>query len=316
MIPRLATATAALLIAATTLVACGSTDSATDAAEAKGPTRTVKHAMGVTEVPMSPKRVVVLDTDKLDTMVSLGMAPVGAAQNSDNQKWPTYLGSALANTGVAGTTQQPAIEAIIKLKPDLILGTKFRMEQFYDKLSQIAPTVFTELVGITWKENFLLDAEALGKKPEAEKLLATYQERAKKFGDSLGDAAERKVSVIRFRPEEIRMYGPASFCGIVIGDTGLGRPEPQLLKNQEDRRFGELSEENLRLADGDTLFYSAFGEAAAKNQATVTAQPLWKGLPVVKSGHAYNVDDETWMTGIGVTAAGKILDDLEKYLAT
>jgi iron complex transport system substrate-binding protein len=26
------------------------------------------------------------------------------------------------------------------------------------------------------------------------------------------------------------------------------------------------------------------------------------------------VDDETWMTGIGVTAAGEILDDLQKYL--
>jgi iron complex transport system substrate-binding protein len=28
----------------------------------------------------------------------------------------------------------------------------------------------------------------------------------------------------------------------------------------------------------------------------------------------YVVPDETWMTGIGVTAANKILDDIEKYV--
>jgi iron complex transport system substrate-binding protein len=46
----------------------------------------------------------------------------------------------------------------------------------------------------------------------------------------------------------------------------------------------------------------------------VTAGNLWKNLAAVKAGKAYPVTDETWMTGIGVTAAGKILDDLEKHL--
>ncbi|TDC58306.1 hypothetical protein E1281_02070 [Actinomadura sp. KC345] len=34
----------------------------------------------------------------------------------------------------------------------------------------------------------------------------------------------------------------------------------------------------------------------------------------VETGNAHAVLDETWMTGIGVIAAGKILDDLDKYL--
>ncbi|MFC7589080.1 hypothetical protein ACFQYP_39390 [Nonomuraea antimicrobica] len=54
-----------------TLAACGTSTASQEA----GPTRTVKHAMGETKVPMTPKRVVVLDTDKLDTMVSLGLTP-------------------------------------------------------------------------------------------------------------------------------------------------------------------------------------------------------------------------------------------------
>ncbi|WP_433253390.1 ABC transporter substrate-binding protein [Streptosporangium sp. CA-135522] len=303
---RTAKIAAAVLLSAVTLAACGS--SGGDQATA-GPTRTIRHAMGEGKVPQSPKRVVVLDTDKLDTMVSLGLAPVGAAQAAENQAWPKYLGSALASTKPVGTLQAPNLEAIAALKPDLILGTKFRQEQFYDKLNRIAPTVFTEKVGTTWKENFLLDADALGKKAQADKLLADYQARARSLGGS--DAV--KVSIVRFMPAQIRMYGPESFSGIVVGDAGFGRPEPQRLADAQDKRFGELSQENLSQADGDVLFYSAYGDQAAQSQATVTAGPLWKSLPVVKADKAHNVDDETWMLGIGVTAAGKILDDLEKY---
>ncbi|MGW4411534.1 ABC transporter substrate-binding protein [Nonomuraea sp. NPDC004702] len=290
------------------LAACGTSTGTEDA----GPTRTVKHAMGETKVPMTPKRVVVLDTDKLDTMVSLGMAPIGAAQAGENQTWPEYLGSALSATKPVGTLQQPNIEAIMALKPDLILGSKFRQAAFYDKLSKIAPTVFTEKVGVTWKENFLLDAEALGKKEQASGLLSAYERRAEALGGKFGKLS---VSIVRFMPTEIRMYGPESFSGIVVGDAGVQRPEAQRLADQDDKRFGKLSQENIAKADGDAVFYSAYGEAAAKSQATVTGGPLWKNLAAVKAGHAHDVDDEIWMTGIGVTAAGKILDDLEKYLS-
>ncbi|MFG1682139.1 ABC transporter substrate-binding protein [Nonomuraea sp. NPDC049269] len=298
----------ALLLPLLVLTACGTATTS----QQTGPTRTITHAMGQTKVPMEPKRVVVLDTDKLDTMVSLGLAPVGAAQATESQSWPKYLGSALAATKAVGTTQQPNIEAIMALKPDLILGTKFRQAAFYDKLSKIAPTVFTEKVGVTWKQNFLLDADALGKKEQATGLLSAYETRAKQVGAKY---AKLKVSIVRFMPTEIRMYGPESFSGIVVGDAGIPRPEVQQLAGQQDKRFGKLSQENIAQADADALFYSAYGQAAAKSQASVTGGPLWKNLGAVKSGNAHNVDDEVWMLGIGVTAAGGILDDLDKYLA-
>ncbi|MFD0479669.1 ABC transporter substrate-binding protein [Nonomuraea thailandensis] len=237
--------------------------------------------------------------------------PVGAAQAQENQTWPEYLGSALADTKPVGTLQQLNIEAIMALKPDLILGSKFRQAAFYDKLAKIAPTVFTEKVGITWKENFLLDAEALGKKDQAQQLLTGYETRAKEVG---GRFSKLQVGIVRFMPTEIRLYGPESFSGIVLGDAGIPRPEAQQLADQEDKRFGKISQENVAKGDADAIFYTAYGEAAAKSQAEITAGPLWKNLKAVEAGHAFNVDDEIWMTGIGVTAAGKILDDLDKHL--
>ncbi|GAB3976102.1 iron-siderophore ABC transporter substrate-binding protein [Plantactinospora veratri] len=283
--------------------------------EAGAATRTVTHAMGSTEVPAQPKRVVVLDSDKIDTALSLGVVPIGAAQAGEVAGWPSYFGAEkVAGIKQVGLLTEPDLEAITALQPDLILGSKFRQEKFYDELSAIAPTVFTERVGITWKENFLLDGQALGKEQEAKDLLAAYEKRAKDLGAKLGDPAARKISIVRFRPTEIRVYGPESFSGLVLGDVGLGRPERQLLANKEDKRFDKVSPERISEVDGDIIFVTAFGEKAAAEQAKVTGGSLWKNLPAVKAGKAYVVADETWMTGIGVTAAGKILDDLEKHV--
>ncbi|MEO3747957.1 iron-siderophore ABC transporter substrate-binding protein [Plantactinospora sp. B5E13] len=282
---------------------------------AGGETRPVTHAMGTTQVPAHPQRVVVLDTDKIDTALSLGVIPVGAAKASDSEGFPTYFGAdKVASIKPVGLLTEPDLEAITALKPDLILGSKFRQEKFYDELSAIAPTVFTERVGITWKENFLLDGDALGRAQEAKDLLAGYEKRAKDLGATIGNPGQRKISVVRFRPTEIRVYGPESFCGIVLGDVGLGRPERQLLASKEDKRFDAVSPERISEVDGDVIFVTAFGAKAEAEQSKVTGGSLWKNLSAVKAGKSYVVADETWMLGIGVTAAGKILDDIEKYV--
>ncbi|ADD43188.1 ABC transporter substrate-binding protein [Stackebrandtia nassauensis] len=300
-----------VVAAALALSACGTSDPGSESADG-GKTRTIEHAMGSTEIPVKPKKVVVLDTDKIDTVMSLGVKPIAAAR-PDEAELPKYLGD-LSDVKVVGTLTAPDTEAIDKLNPDLILGTKFRQEEFYDELSEIAPTVFTEAVGTTWKENFLLDGDAIGKRDKAKDLLDEYETRAKDFGEKLGDASKTTVSIIRFMPDHIRMYGPDSFSGIVVGDTGLARPELQQLKDAKDKRFAELSSEKLDEADADVLFYCAYGEAAAKAQAESTGGSLWKKMSVVKDGNDHEVDDEIWMTGIGVTAANLILDDLEKHV--
>jgi iron complex transport system substrate-binding protein len=303
-----------LAAAALTLAAAGCSSDPTPSAPA-GETRSVTHAMGTTEVPANPQRVVVLDTDKVDTALSLGIVPIGAARAGEAAGWPAYLGDKLSGMKEVGVLTEPDLEAISALRPDLILGTKFRQEKFYDELTAIAPTVFTEKVGITWKDNLLLDGQALGKGQQAKDLLAAYETRAKQVGEKIGKAADRKISIVRFMPAEIRVYGPESFSGIVVGDTGLGRTERQLLAGKDDKRFDKVSPERIAEVDGDVVFYCAYGAKAEEQQATVTANSLWKNLAAVKAGKAYPVTDETWMTGIGVTAAGKILDDLEKHLA-
>ena len=116
-------------------------------------------------------------------------------------------------------------------------------------------------------------------------------------------------------PDHIRVYGPDSFSGIVLGDTGLGRPERQMLAGKEDRRFDQVSPERVdRGRRRRHLRDRATARRPRPSRPRSPAARCGRASAAVKAGKAQVVADEIWMTGIGVTAANKILDDLAKYL--
>lgn len=275
-------------------------------------TRTVEHAMGSSEVPVDVERVVVLDTGELDAVVSLGLTPVGAVTTDVSTALVEYLEPELEGTEPVGTIGEPNLEAIAALQPDLILSNTVRHEDLYDELSEIAPTVFAADVGVSWKETLLLAAEALGEPERAQQLLADYEMRAAAVGEAVadGEPGSVEVSVVRFLPGQIRLYGEASFIGTVLDDAGFARPPAQ----QVAETFVEASPEQVGLADGDVLFTAVYGDAADTDVDAVTAGPVWQALPVVQRGDVHEVSDDTWMLGIGVTAAGLVLDDIEAVL--
>ncbi|MEU3985993.1 iron-siderophore ABC transporter substrate-binding protein [Streptomyces sp. NPDC026672] len=280
----------------------------TDAKPGQWP-RTIRHAMGETVIEAQPERVVVLDVGELDNVVSLGIKPVGVAYSDGSPKLPAYLKGAGSPKSV-GVSSTLNLEAIAALKPDLILGSQLRAADSYDELSQIAPTVFSIRPGFTWKENYRLNAAALDKSARAEANLAAYQKRVTALSDKLGPD-KPTVSMVRYRPEGvIRLYANYSFIGTILKDLGVPRP-----KNQDVNELAvEINAENIDKAGADYIFSGVYGDPGATSMSKAQGNPLWKNLKAVKEGRAYNVSDETWYLGLGVTAADSVLDDLEKYL--
>jgi iron complex transport system substrate-binding protein len=281
-------------------------------AGAEGETRTIEHAMGTTEVPADVERVVVLDTGELDAVVSLGVTPVGAVTTDVSTSLVQYLEPELADVEPVGTIGEPNLEAIASLRPDLILTNTVRHEDLYDELSAIAPTVMADDVGDTWKQTLLLAGEALDEQQQAEQLIADFETRAAEVGEAVadGDPGSIEISVVRFLPGQIRLYTPSSFIGTVLADAGFARPAAQT----EGDTFVEASAEQLAGADGDVVFTAVYGHPADTDQAVVTAGPVWQNLSAVQRGDVHEVSDDTWMLGIGVTAANLVLDDLEQIL--
>jgi len=284
------------------VAACGDSGEADDTTGG-GDTRTVETAMGPVEVPADPERVVVLDTGELDNTLALGVTPIGAVTTDVDSEYLGYLGDSTDGIETVGTINEPNLEKIAAADPDLILSSKVRHEKLYDNLSDIAPTVFSESVGYTWKENVRLHAEALGRQDEADELMAAYDRRAAEIADDLADDAT--ISLVRFVPGETRLYSEKSFSGVITNDVGAKVPEPA----RGADTFIELSQEKLGLADGDYILTSTYGAADDTERSDITGSGLWTGLAAVEDGRTAQVDDDL-ITGIGIQAANGFLDVL------
>lgn len=275
---------------------------------------TVKHAMGETTLKGTPQRVVMLTNQGAETLIALGVTPVGAVGSTiDPTKFYDFVKPQLEGTKLVGTEGQPNLEAIAALKPDLILGMKFRHEKIYQQLSAIAPAVFVDEPRGDWKANFKLYAEAVNKKAEGEKVLADWNKRVEDFKAKAGDKLKTQVSVVRFMPGKVRIYYKDTFTGAIFKDLGLARPASQ----DKDEFAAEVTKERIPEMDGDIMFYFTYetgkGEASKLEQEW-TNDSLWKNLNVAKNNKVVKVDDTIWNTSGGVIAANKVLDELEGYI--
>lgn len=300
------------------LAACGSGDSKKDSDSGKkenaGESYTVKHAMGSTKIEGTPKRVVILTNEGTEALLALGVTPVGAVQSWLGDPWYAHIEDKMADAEVVGQESQVNIEAIAKLKPDLIIGNKLRQEDIYDQLSAIAPTVFSETLKGDWKENFSLYAKALNKENEGKQLLRDFDKRIADMREKLGDKVNMKVSLVRFLAGDVRIYHKDTFAGVILDEIGFARPESQ---NVDDFAEMNASKERIPAMDGDILFYFTYetGEGEADTlEKEWTGDPLFKNLSVVKAGKAHKVDDAIWNTAGGVIAANKMLDQLESII--
>ncbi len=279
-------------------------------------TRTVKHAMGETEVPVSPRRVVVLDIGALGNALALGVKPAGS--DLGGGQFVSYLGDRVEGIQeVVGDTGEPNLETILRLKPDLIIGTQAVNEPIDDKLARIAPTVLGEAhPSQEWKVYVTFVGEALGKPQEARQLLADYDAQVAEFRRRMGDRlGETTVSIVRSRPEAVEIYLKKTFAGSVVEEAGLRRP-PAQDRAPEDfaENFQEVSLELIPRLDADVIFWMQSDKEQGAGIRKAMEHPLWSRLDAVKQDRVYEVSLDVWVAGWNIIGADRLLDDLFKYL--
>lgn len=283
--------------------------------EAVDETRTIEHAMGSVTLNKKPERVVVLFNGMVDISVALGVKPVGAVESWDQKPWYEFLRDKMTDVVNLGDENQPNLEAIIALKPDLIIGTKTRHEEVYSQLSAIAPTVITEEV-FDWKENLKLGSQALYLEDEAAKMIADWDARVADFKQKAGDKLDdTTVSIIRFEKDGSARIYVSGFAGTIFEELGISRPEAQQIEGKTVINL--TSKEQMEQLDGGYIFditqLKDDEPSRAQAQTDWTSHPLWSKLEGVKNGNYIKVDVVTWNLSAGVLAANKMLDDAYTY---
>ncbi|MBF2058140.1 MAG: iron-siderophore ABC transporter substrate-binding protein [Cyanobacterium sp. T60_A2020_053] len=270
--------------------------------------------MGETCVPKNPQRVATVFHGTLGNALVLGVKPIASSVDDIQNPFPEYLQNQVGGIQPLGSQNEPNLERILMVKPDLILAWQ-NIQTIYPLLAEISPTVIVPWHGSSgWREQFEVVAKALGKEEEAEQAWKHYHQRVNELKVALGDQYKNKtVSVVfPYLPSGFFLNASNSFIGSILEDVGLERPESQNIGTPTGSIFIN-SLENLEMIDGDILFVATLKEGEDESFEEILDSPLARNLKAVKSRQVYYVNTLTWI-GSNLLAADAVIDDLYKYL--
>ncbi len=277
----------ATLAVAPALAGCGSdaTGSATPAGgspaggeEGAFPV-TLTHKYGETTLEAAPQRVVCVGLTDQDTLLALGVVPVGVTYwFGDEDKLGIYswaedaFGDAEAPT-LLKDTDGIQVEQIAALRPDLIIGQYTGMtEKEYGLLSTLAPTVAQSGeyadYGMPWDEAALAIGTAVGQPAATRELIDGVLDRIRQEAGAHPEFAGQTAAVVT-PYEGLFVYGPEDPRSRML--TDLGFTLHPVITEADDSEFGiSLSSENTSdLGDAGTVVWL---DLAADQQVGVSSR--------------------------------------------
>jgi iron complex transport system substrate-binding protein len=323
-----AAALAALLLAAG-LTACASDDSSSSAGPAASGASafpvTITHKYGTTEIKSEPKRIVVVGLTEQDALLSLGVVPVATTEwfgGYPGAVWPWAQDELAANVkpAVLTNTDGYQFEKIAAQRPDLIVGIYSQLTQAdYTTLSKIAPVVAqpkdTIDYGVSWQDVTLTVGAAVGRKDQAEKVVADVTakiEQAKNANPKFAGATALMATIY----EGYYVYGAQDARGRFL--TALGFKLPAGLDELTGKEFGvSLSKERTDLLDTDVLVWLI--DAYAADKPKIQTDPLYAKLKVKTEARDIFLENEELLGGatsfVTALSVPYLLDGLVPQLA-
>jgi iron complex transport system substrate-binding protein len=272
---------------------------------------TIKHLKGDAALEHKPQRIAVLDTQYVDQLVALNEQPAGSVKAAGAKAdFPDYLTDRLTDVKVLGTYQEPNLEAILAMSPDLIICTEFH-EGIYESLSKIATTVMLER-NEDWRDVLVTFGKIMDKEEEAQQALQAYKDKtAKLTADLAAKLNGQSVALIRPRDNIIRVHTPEHRTGAILYQD-LGMTIPKQVAEADDTSYN-ISLEGLADVKADHYFLltdDMFKGLVEEFRNTET----WKSLEPVKQNRVYTVDTTMWIAYYGPLAINLIIDQVADAL--
>lgn len=264
------------------------------------------------------KRVVALEWKYAEDLIALGMQPVGVADIEGYNKWLSKAAALGADVVDVGTRQEPSLEQIAALEPDLIIAPQTRHEAIINELQAIAPTVmfnpYQEAGGLDqyteMEETFRSIALAVGKAAEGEAVLERLQKKYEEAAERMAQsdlATKQFVLVTGYSSQNIptlRVFTDNGMVTQILERIGLENMYHS--DNYEIYGYTQTTVELLpELEDANFLYIVQEDDNIFENQ--LADNPVWTNLRFVKEGRTYDLGGDTWMYG-GTLAAEVLVD--------
>ncbi|MFI6484700.1 ABC transporter substrate-binding protein [Nonomuraea sp. NPDC050663] len=304
----------AVLAAALTLTACGTTEAPVDTAAGSSPapsasatpiTITDGHGREV-KLDKPATRVVGLEWGEIEMLVTLGVMPVGAA---DVKGYGTWVTSAPLDASVkdVGTRQEPSVDSIVALQPDLVVMESERDAALVQQLEKFVPVLVAKGSDASgnlqrMRDDLTMIATAVGKTDVATKVLGDFDAALadNKAKLAAAGAAGKKFVMADGWKEgsnvNVRLFGKGALVSDVATELGLvnawtGEVDPAWgLGTTDVEGLTALKKQDVRFfynaSDGDDVFADGLKDNA-----------IWKSLDFVAKEQVTKLPDGIWTFG-------------------
>ncbi len=315
---RLLLTAAAATTAVLTLTACGTTEPAKDDTKKTAERITLTDDTGTkVELDGPAKNVVGTEWNVVESLISLGVAPVGVSDVKGYKTWNTAVPLKNEPKDI-GTRGEPSMDTVASLKPDLILATTDLPPAAIEQLRKVAPVLTVKAAAASdpigqMTKNLDLIAQATGTTEKAGTLKQQFQTKLDEGKKALADAGRAGApfafadGYVVSNQVSIRPYTSGSLIGGV--NEKLGLKNAWTVQGDEAYGLGTTDVEGLtKLGDVEFAYIGNEGDKDSTPFTGALAQDkVWTSLPFVQKGNVHRLPDGIWMFG-GPESMNKYID--------
>lgn len=291
-----------------------SAQSADDQTSSLTATRLYKDSGGhEIDIPKNPQRIV-LQGNPIGDLLALGIQPVGI----DRRFIEGSVYKDKEHTPAEDIGYPKNMETVLSLDPDLTM-LSYILDKEYEEASKISPVVVFD-GALPMKKRFPVIADIVGKKTEAEQLLANYNYKAEAMWNNLRDSgkiADGETAVILqyFWNRSMYVMKTGGLAELLYQPAGFAMDAKVKTLEPNSGPYIEVAEEAMHeTLIGDHLFVLYTGDKEAKKSFDeLVKSPLWKSLPAVKNGNVHFMEDK-WNYNDMMTS-GMLLDEFPKVIS-
>jgi len=246
------------------------------------------------KLPREVKRIVTLAPNLTETIYALGLqdrlvADTNFCDTPPAAKWKAHVGD----------PQNPNLEAIVALQPDLVLATtSINRVETADALKQLGIAVYTTdpqtVRGMLDSVQHM--ASTIGEENRGAELVGRLQQRLDALRAQLSDRPMVHVLFVVW-DQPLITIGQNTFIADALRFAGA---ESVVLSKQQ---WPHLSIEEVVRLQPDYLVFTSDHGPVATTLADLRARPVWRDLDAVETGHVVNVSEEAIRPSPGLVDA-------------
>jgi iron complex transport system substrate-binding protein len=249
------------------------------------------------KIPVEVNRIVTLAPNLTEIVYALGLGEKLVGDTNECDKPP-----AAKSKPHVGEPQNPSLEAIVALHPDLVLATTaINRVETADALKRLGIAVYTSngegQTVLAILDSIQRMAELMVAKAKGADLVAQLRRRLDELHARLEDRPLIHVLFVVWL-DPLTTIGQNTFIADALRWAGA---ESVVLSKQN---WPQISlEEVVRLQPEYIVFAGSHGESRATELADLRARPVWRDLGAVQVGHVVNLDEEAIRPSPGLVDA-------------